>query len=239
MISYLIVDDEPIAHGIIENYCENLSYLSKKGNCYNAKEAIESLYKKQVDLIFLDINMPGISGFEFLRSLTNPPKIIVTSAYQEFAVEGFELNICDYLLKPFSFERFMKAINKVSDQVQSPQKFEKDIKLNEIKESDQIFIKSKGGKKLHRISESNITFIEAAGNYSKIILENEIITTHKKISDFEEELSEERFIRIHKSFIVAIDKIKSIDGNIIEVTGHSISIGQTYKKSIQKKLGIN
>jgi len=112
MTTYCIIDDEPIAHRIIEGYCENLPYLEKKGNCYNAFEAMQLLNKTSVDLIFLDINMPKISGFDLLKTMINPPKVIVTSAYQEFALEGYELNISDYLLKPFSLERFMKAVNK-------------------------------------------------------------------------------------------------------------------------------
>lgn len=119
MIRYLIVDDEPIAHRIIENYCENLPYLEKKGSCYNAFEALQFLNEDTVDLLFLDINMPKLSGFDFLKTLPNPPKIIVTTAYKEFAFEGYELNVSDYLLKPFSFDRFLKAINKTFDSAQN------------------------------------------------------------------------------------------------------------------------
>ena len=112
MIHYLIIDDEPIAHRIIEKYCTNLPHLEKKGNCYNAFEAMQFLNENEVNLLFLDINMPKLSGFDFLKTISNPPKIIVTTAYKEFALEGYELNISDYLLKPFSFERFAKAVNK-------------------------------------------------------------------------------------------------------------------------------
>ncbi|RZJ81796.1 MAG: response regulator, partial [Flavobacterium sp.] len=115
MIRYLIIDDEPIAHRIIENYGENLPHLVKVGNCYNAFEAMKFLNENSVDLVFLDVKMPKLSGFDFLKTLSNRPKIIVTTAYKEFAIEGYELNVTDYLLKPFSFERFIKAINKTID----------------------------------------------------------------------------------------------------------------------------
>lgn len=228
MISYLIVDDEPIAHRIIEKYCENLPHLEKKGNCYNAFEAMRFLNEKEVNLLFLDINMPKLSGFDFLKTLSNPPKIIVTTAYKEFALEGYELNISDYLLKPFSLERFVKAVNKTISNTAIPK-----TEITATDEASKSFF-LKGDKKHHQIHLDDLLFIEAYGHYTKVYLENEMILSHQKISSFEEFLPENDFIRTHKSFIVAKKKIKLIEGNRILIKEHKIPIGQTYKNTVSK-----
>ena len=226
MIHYLIVDDEPIAHRIIEKYCDNLPHLEKKGNCYNAFEAMQFLNENEVNLLFLDLNMPKLSGFDFLKTISNPPKIIVTTAYKEFALEGYELNISDYLLKPFSFERFVKAVNKTIKQ----ESISKTVAMADKTESESFFLK--GDKKHHQIHLKSILFIEAYGHYTKVYLENEMILSHGKISSLEEFLPESTSIRTHKSFIVAKNKIKQIEGNRILIDKHKIPIGQTYKRNI-------
>lgn len=232
MIHYLIVDDEPIAHRIIEKYCENLPHLKKKGNCYNAFEAMHFLNDHSVDLLFLDINMPKLSGFDFLKTLSNPPKIIVTTAYKEFALEGYELNVSDYLLKPFSFERFIKAINKTIG-VSKSQLNPDTVPANKLEiPSNSFFLK--GDKKHHQVHFESILFIEAYGHYSKVYLENEMILSHEKISSLEEFLPDSSFIRTHKSFIVAKNKIRLIEGNRIFIEEHKIPIGQTYKGNVDK-----
>ena len=225
-INYAIVDDEPIAHRIIEGYANNLSQLNKVGNCYNAFEAINLIQKQKVDLLFLDINMPKLSGFEFLKTISSPPKIIVTTAYKEFALEGYELDIVDYLLKPYSFERFLRAVNKI----QLPNNDTSKISTNTYQD-EHLFIKS--DKKLHQVFLNDILYIEAYGNYCKIHMENnDLITTLHKISEFETLLSS-NFIRVHKSFIISRRKIKSIEGNIIHLKDRQIPIGQTYKSIIK------
>ena len=230
MIHYLIIDDEPIAHRIIENYCENLQHLEKKGNCYNAFEAMQFLNENAVDLLFLDINMPKLSGFDFLKTLLNPPKIIVTTAYKEFALEGYELNISDYLLKPFSFERFIKAINKTIDSSQNKKSIAALSTSETESNSNSFFLR--GDRKYHQIHFADLLFIEAYGHYTKVYLKNEMIVSHQKISDFEELLSKFDFIRTHKSFIVAKNKIKQIEGNRILIDEYKVPIGQTYKENI-------
>ncbi len=237
MISYLIIDDEPIAHGIIDKYCENLPHLTKRGSCYNAKEAFSLLYKEKVDLIFLDINMPEISGFEFLRSLSDPPQIIVTSAHQEYAIEGFDLNVSDYLLKPFSFERFMKAVNKVLEVLDDKKRVRVDSNSSETRKA-RFFVKEKGENRQYQILEDEILFVEASGNYSKIVLADKEIVTLQKLSDIEEKLSKENFIRVHRSFIVSRFKINSIEGNQIHISGHALPIGQTYREEVKKLLNV-
>jgi len=223
MIDYIIIDDEPIAHRIIEGYCKNLSHLNKKQNCYNVFEAIQFLNEEPVDLIFLDINMPKLSGFDFLKSLNNPPKVIVTTAYKEFALEGYELNISDYLLKPFSFNRFLKAINKTINLPKQESNNTKEV----IPTNLSFFVK--GDKKYHHVQSKHILYIEAYGNYTKLILSNETIVSHEKISNYEKLIPKDNFLRVHKSFIVAINKISLIEGNKIKINNHIIPIGQTYK----------
>lgn len=232
MIYYVIVDDEPIAHRIIEKYCDDLPHLEKKGNCYNAFEAMQFLNENKVDLLFLDINMPKLSGFDFLKTISNPPKIIVTSAYKEFALEGYELNISDYLLKPFSFERFVKAINKTI--VPMNRKDTEPVFVNPEIESVASSFFLKGDKKHSQVHFKDLLFIEAYGHYTKVYLKNEMIVSHEKISSFEKLLPESQFIRTHKSFIVAKNEISHIEGNRIIIQNHKIPIGQTYKGNVNK-----
>lgn len=231
-MKYLIVDDEPIAHRIIEGYCKELPHLTKLGNVYNAFEASALVAQQKPDLIFLDINMPKMTGFEWLKTCSRAPKIIVTSAYQEYALEGYELDIIDYLLKPFSFPRFLKAINKASEAT----KITPPILPVFTGTSDGSFF-LKGDKKHHQIHTKDILFIEAYGNYTKVICREERIVCHEKISNLEKFLPEGDFLRVHKSFVVAIDKINQIQGNMIYLQEFTIPIGQTYKHKINQLLG--
>lgn len=227
MIKYIIIDDEPIAHRIIEGYADNLVQLQKMGNCYDAFEAIQMLGKETVDLLFLDINMPKLSGFELLSTLTIPPKVIVTSAYKEHALTGFEFDVCDYLLKPFSLERFVKAVNKVEKLLLK----DTPASIGSGSVDKQIFVK--GDKKHHQISFDDILLIEAYGNYCKIHLSENVIITLQKISEFEKKLPG-NFLRVHKSFVVPREKIKLIEGNRIHIEDHKIPIGQTYRNVIKQ-----
>jgi len=230
-MKYLIIDDEPIAHRIIEGYCAELSYLQKAGNAYNVFEASAIIAQKKTELIFLDLNMPKMTGFEWLKTLSHPPKIIVTTAYKEHALEGYQLDVVDYLLKPFSFARFLKAVNKVS----KPEKVSSSM-LSDKHSMQQGTFFLKGDKKHHQIHTSQLLFVEAFGNYSKVYLKQEMILTHEKISALESFLPEDNFLRVHKSFIVAKDKIKLIQGNMIQLDDHTIPIGQTYRSRITKLL---
>jgi len=221
MIKYIIVDDETASHDIIKDYGSSLAFLSHQKSCYNAFEAIEYLNSNTVDLIFLDINMPKLSGFDFLKTLSNPPKIIVTTAYKEFALEGYELNIEDYLLKPFSFQRFITAVNKVNESF-----FEQ-----ESPDDTSIFIKD--NKKHYQIKLKDILFAEAYGNYVKVYLEDQMLMTHQSLTAFEKLLITPQFIRVHKSFVIATSKIESIEGNLISIQQHKIPIGKLYKINVK------
>ena len=226
MIKYLIIDDEYIAHDIIKDYCDLLPNMQLMKNCYDGLEAFEYLNKNEVDLIFLDLNMPKLKGFDFLKTLKSPPKVIVTTAYKEFAFEGYELNISDYLLKPFSFERFLKAINKTFS---SPT-----TQVSVLPESNtiskRIFLRS--NKKYTQIEIDAVLFIEASGNYTKVITTLETITIREKISTVLELLPKEVFLQVHKSFVVAHKHIKSIEGNRMFVNDHIIPIGKIFKTNV-------
>lgn len=229
-MNYLIVDDEPIGHRIIEGYCAELPHLKKVGNAYNAFEAAAIVTQEKIDLVFLDLNMPKMTGFEWLKTLTSPPKIIVTTAYQEYALEGYELDIVDYLLKPFSFPRFLKAVTKASAEEKSVQSISTDRKGEE----GRFFLK--GDKKYHQIHVDDIRYIEAYGNYTKVFLAESMIISHEKISTLEKVLPRHNFLRVHKSFLVAIDKISHIQGNQIYLEDSKVPIGQTYRSRINQLL---
>ena len=207
MIKYLIIDDEHIAHEIIKGYCDLLHNMQLEKNCYDGLEAFEYLNKNEVDLIFLDLNMPKLKGFDFLKTLKNPPKVIVTTAYKEFALEGYELNISDYLLKPFGFDRFLKAINKTF----STSVPERTIVSQQNTISNRIFLRS--NKKYIQVEVDAILYVEASGNYVKVISKNETITIREKLSSVLELLPKENFLQVHKSFAVAPMHIKSIEHN--------------------------
>jgi len=227
MLKFIIIDDEPLAHEIIEEFCSMLPHVQLEKNCYNAMEAMQYLNENTVDFMFLDINMPKLRGLDFLRTLTKPPKTIITTAYKEHAIEGFELNVVDYILKPFSFDRLVKAINKVSE-TQTTKTVIKEVSNDT--NATRFFVK--GDKKHHQIDLNDLLFIEAYGNYTKLFLKDEMIISHEKISHYESILTDGKFLRVHKSFIVAIDKIKFIEGNRILINEHKVPIGQTYKSNI-------
>ncbi len=235
MIKYLIIDDEHIAHDIIKDYCQNLSDFELAKSCFNALEARDFLSKNSVDLIFLDLNLPKLKGFELLRMLSSPPKIIVTTAYQEFAMEGFELNVTDYLLKPFSFERFLKAIDRVTPETNKtpPVSVIKEGK-EDSSDSKRLFVRE--DKKYSQIHLDDVLFAEAQGNYTKLTLSSNTIVTREKISVIHDLLPENDFLQVHKSFLVAKKHIESIEGNRIIIRGHSIPIGKVYKMNVNKLL---
>lgn len=228
MIKYIIVDDEPIAHDIIKTYCDALPNLSFVADCYDAIEAMECLRNNEVDLVFLDLNMPRLKGFEFLRVIDNPPNIIVTTAYQEHALEGYELNIIDYLLKPFSFERFLKAIQKIESK--------KEVKTgyNASASEEGLFLRS--NKKLIQMKKDDILFVEAVGNYVKVVTHSNELQVREKISEILTLLPENKFFQVHKSFIIAKKHINAIEGNRILIENYVIPIGKTFKSQLKSIL---
>ena len=232
MIKYLIIDDETIAHEIIKGYCDLLPNMELQKNCYDALEALQYLNEYQVDLIFLDLNMPKLKGFDFLKTLVAPPKVIVTTAYSEFALEGYELNVVDYLLKPFSFERFLKAVNKA---VSSPGKPQSSVTGEKNPAgANRIFLRV--DKKYIQLVIDDILYIEGAGNYTKVITGKETITIREKFSLLFKSLPADDFLQVHKSFAVATKHIKSVEGNRIIIGDHVVPIGKVYKMNVNHLL---
>jgi len=174
--------------------------------------------------------MPKLGGLDFLKTLNHPPKTIITTAYKEHALEGFELNVADYILKPFSFDRLVKAVNKA---IQTTPSQSPNVETSAISTNHQRFF-LKGDKKHHQLNTEDILFIEAYGNYTKVYLKDEMIVSHEKISSFESLLQNTNFLRVHKSFIVSVAKIKLIEGNRILIQEHKIPIGQTYKSEVNR-----
>lgn len=238
----LVVDDEPLAHKIISNYCDNLSFLEIVKKCHSAFEAINYLNENEVDLIFLDINMPKLKGLDFLRTLRNPPLIIITTAYQEYAMEGYELNILDYLLKPFSFERFLKAVTKAVDQNKllkaalKPKKNIQEAISTSAENTTQESIFIKGDKKIHQVQLKTILYLESTGSYVKIHLEKDTIITLDRLTNFEKTLPKNLFLRIHRSYIIAVKKIATIEGNRVKINEVVLPIGSVYKHNLNKLL---
>jgi DNA-binding LytR/AlgR family response regulator len=232
-ISCLIVDDEPIARDIIKSYCAHLPYLTVLASLGNALEAKAFLFAQKVDILFLDINMPVIDGVTFLKTLKNPPQIIFTTAYKEFAIDAFDLAACDYLLKPFSLERFIIAVDKALERIQatiSPG--------NDSQEStdDFIFIKTDG--KIFKILHSDLLYAEASGNYTKVVTSQQTLLPSMTFSSFKELIPRSRFARIHRSFIVNKSKIDHIEGNRLFVNKSELPIGSNYREGFLKELGL-
>jgi DNA-binding LytR/AlgR family response regulator len=223
-INCLIIDDEPTSLSIVRNYIDKLSFLTLVDEFSNAIDAMSFLSKNHsIDLIFLDINMPKISGLSFYQSLQNPPAVIFTTAYSEYAVDAFNVNAVDYLLKPFSFDRFLTAVNKFVLASSNDQKQE---------QNHPIFIKS--DKRLHKVFPESIFYIEAYGDYVKIHLEGSFLLTNNTFKNILSELPSS-IIKIHKSYAVNIKKVSSIDGNQVVVNQQKIPIGNTYKNDFLER----
>ncbi|MFH6769467.1 LytTR family DNA-binding domain-containing protein [Gaetbulibacter aquiaggeris] len=216
----LIIDDEPSSQLVLKTFIADVGFLELCGIANNAVEAMNLLQDHtDIDLLFLDINMPKISGLTFYKSLQNPPHVIFTTAYSQYAIEGFEVNAIDYLLKPFSFDRFFKAVNKVIENQSG----------KELKNHEDSFILIKSSKTLHKVNPNDILFIEALGDYVKVHLETSYILTNNTFSSVLESLPELMFIRTHKSFAINFAKMNSVEGNLITINHHKIPIGQKYK----------
>ncbi len=243
-INCLILEDEPIAQDILENYIDRLPFLTLIAKASNAFQAYEILSTNNIDLIFCDIQMPQISGLEFLKSLTSRPHIIMTTAFHQHAYEGYELDVIDYLLKPISFERFLKAIQKVKEKMDIRDTLQKkdivakttDNQVNN--ETDFIFVKE--DSKLIKIFFSEIQYVEGMKDYVKIYIENSFIVTYLTMKKLEENLPVSTFMRIHKSYILNTEKIKGLMGNMLTLmNGTQLPIGMQYRESVLKKIGGN
>lgn len=234
ILKALIIDDEPLAHVVVKEYAKELPFLEIVGQCHLAVEAISILKEQEIDLLFLDINMPKLTGLDFLRSLKVIPKVIITSAHPEFALESFDLDVCDYLLKPYRFNRFLKAVNKVHElyQLETSSSAQADI----VDTDDQLlFIKS--DRRLINISLSEIYYLESYGNYVKVWLENDFHLTPKTLSYFNDRLPSIDFFKIHKSIILNRQYINYVEGNfVIMKNKKQLPIGKNQRASFKEFL---
>lgn len=233
-IQCLIVDDEPMARDVIRRYIEKVPVLHLAGECGNAIDAMMFLHNEKVDLIFLDIRMPHLSGTDFVKSLRNIPKVIFTTAYKEYALEGFELNVVDYLLKPIRFDRFLRAVSKAF-----PQKNEEFANNNSVappqeKKINSGFIYLKADRKMIKVMLDDILYIESARDYLKVTTQTNTIITRQTISSIEAMLSDNEFIRIHRSYLVSIKKITSFTHETVEIGTKELPIGKFYLNSFLK-----
>lgn len=230
---YLIVDDEPLARRVLEKHAALVPYLEPAGECSNALQAMDVLHSRSVDLMFLDINMPKLSGIDFLKTLTNPPLVVITTAYPEFALQGYELNVFDYLVKPVSFERFLKAVEKARYARQNLLRSE--AAAPSVK-PEETFVFIKSSKRTYKVNLGSILYIEALGDYVKVFTEDKMIVTYQSLKNIETLLPPASFPRIHKSFIIALSKVELIEGNQVRIRDRMIPIGTNYKADFEKKI---
>jgi len=231
----MIVDDEPIARDIIQTYCSHLAHLNIIASCGNALEAKKVLQQQQTDILFLDINMPVLDGISFLKTLKNPTQVIFTTAYKEHAVDAFDLAACDYLLKPFSLERFIIAVDKAIERIQSS--IQPQLENTAAKADDYLFIKTDG--KIFKIQHSDLLYAEASGNYTKVVTAKQVLLPSMTFSSFGELLPPQLFIRVHRSFIINKSKISHLEGNRVFIGNNEIPIGINYKENFLRELGFS
>ena len=239
-IQCAIIDDEYLARQYIKDYIVKIPFLEVKGDYNSPMKVMDLLQKGEIDLLFLDIQMPDINGLDFLRSLNHPPHIILTTAYKEFALEGYELDVTDYLLKPFSFERFLKAVNKVYQDIQN-----KTVQNNRQGEEEQKtdfredYLIIRADRKFYKINYEDLIYIEGQKAYVTFHSENKKnITALASLKELEEKLPSGDFIRIHKSYIVSVKKIDALEGNQLEVQGALLPIGKNYRQEVARVFGL-
>jgi DNA-binding LytR/AlgR family response regulator len=225
--SCIIVEDEPLAAEVLEDYIKQVPFLQLKGICSDAIYAMDMLQKEKIDLIFLDIHLPKLKGFDFVKALKNPPQVIITSAYQEYALQGYELNVVDYLLKPIEFSRFLMAVNKLKQSV-APVSPAAPVTAR----PERLHLFFNVSKKKVRVYLDEILYIESMKEYIRIVTRDKTILTKFQIGQIEELLARNNFLRVHRSFIVAKDKIEAFTATDVEVNGKPIPIGRSYKELV-------
>ncbi|GAB3280356.1 LytTR family DNA-binding domain-containing protein [Larkinella harenae] len=227
----LIIDDEEAAHYVLQHYIGQVDQLELMGNCYNALEAINILHRKTIDLLFLDINMPQITGLQLLQTLAQPPRVILTTAYSEFALESYEYGVIDYLLKPIEFARFLKAVDKVF----APPLEEETHRASLSLPRESSFVIKVDGDWV-RLAYEDLLYGQSWGNYVKLFTRQKIYVTALTMTELEQRLPADQFIRIHKSYLVALNKIKRLSGNEIFVGEAALPVGLTFRREVLDRL---
>lgn len=235
VIKCLVVDDEPPARDVIRRYIETIPSLSLAGECSNAIETMSFLQQHPVDLLFLDIHMPQLKGIDLLKILSNPPKVVFTTAYSDYALEGYNLDIVDYLLKPIQFDRFLKAVSKAFQSVKPIVQTLPTTVTEENRKEAYIYLRA--DRKMIKVLLQDILYVESMKDYIKVYTANGTIVTKQSITSMEAMLPENSFIRTHRSFIASVDKIKSFTPELIEIERAEIPIGKLYRTSVLKALG--
>lgn len=232
----LLIDDEPPALKVLASHISNIKGLEIVGQCRNAIEALDVLHQKMVDVIFLDIKMPKILGTEFLRNLSHPPRVIFVTAYHDYAVEGYELDAVDYLVKPVSFERFVKAITKLKRLLGQ----ESISHSNDYKANPDAFVYLKVDKHMQKVIINDITYIESWKDYIKVFLSNgKYLLVKQSISAMENLLSDHKFLRVHRSYLVSVNKISGYNALCVQVQATEIPIGRLYKQGLMERLQLH
>ena len=229
-IKCLIVDDEPLASELVATHLAKVPGLELVGSCHNAFEAMAVLQKEKIDLLFLDIQMPRMTGWELLKNITHKPYVIITTAYREHALEGYEFDVLDFLLKPITFERFQKAIEKFHTRKQIIVEHTPSVSDS----YDQAYKYFKVNREMRKVFLKDILYIESLKDYVRIKTDKESLITYQRISYLEEKLPEDKFLRVHKSFIVAIDKIAALGSNTVKIREKEIPVGRNYKMNVSK-----
>ncbi|MBX2965091.1 MAG: response regulator transcription factor [Cyclobacteriaceae bacterium] len=229
-LNCLIVDDEPVARNGLEEYVNEVDFLHLAGKCENAIKASALLNEGNIDLLLLDIHMPKLSGIEFLKTLKNPPMVIFSTAYSEYALEGYSLDIIDYLVKPIPFERFFKAAQKAFDFYELKQKAE----LSSMPSPEYFFIKC--NHKFEKVNYSDVLYVEAMQNYCTIHIPDRKMITYITLTALEEQFPKERFLKVHKSFIISLEKVSALDGNEIVIGNARIPISRSLKDEVTQKI---
>jgi len=229
-IKCVLIDDEPLAIKVLQNYFTNFTDFEVIGTFNNSLEALDFINSTTVDAVFLDINMPMMTGFELISLIENKTKVIITTAFREFAAESYDLDVLDYLVKPIPLPRFIKCINKITTEYN----LKNNIKVETTKGDSHIFIKV--DKKMMKINIEEILFVEGMKEYIKVVTPDKTYITHKSLTSLSEELPSDRFLRIHKSYVIALNKVKSIEGNRIQIQSYTIPIGRNYSKEVKNKI---
>ena len=232
LLNALIIDDEPMARELLETHCKATGFITVAASCKSAVEAFQLLHEQTIDVMFLDIQMPGINGLNFLRSLKSPPKVIFTTAYNIHAVEAFELEATDYLLKPITYDRFLKSVQRISAQpniIQSAMPFVKTAPTS-------IFLKV--NRRVVQIELNDILFFESLGDYVKVFTVKETLVCYTTLNKLLDLLPQDQFQRIHRSYMISLKRISFMEGNFIKIAAQDLPIGSTYKEGLMKKLNL-
>jgi DNA-binding LytR/AlgR family response regulator len=237
-IKCLIVDDEPLASELMASHVTKTPNLALVASCHNAFEASAILQKEDIDLVFLDIQMPRMTGWELLKSLNKKPYVIITTAYREHALEGYEFDVLDFLLKPITFERFEKALNKYHQRKQIAEEIPMPVSTNPADTYEQAYKYFKVNREMKKVFLKDILYIESLKDYVRIKTDKESLITYQRISYLEEKLPEDKFLRVHKSYIVAIDKISALGSNSVKIKEKEIPVGRNYKMNVTKLITV-